>query len=194
MKGRVVGGTIAEEGHTDVVGAAGTCADAGSHRRRQPSPDQAVGAKQPAGRVVQMHGATTATAAPIPLAIQLGHQGVGRHALGQRMAMATVGAGDPVGLAQVRAHAHPGCLLADVQMQETGRLALAAGHLRREFESAQQQHLLVKTQQFIAREAGGQRRSGGGGGAGVHRVLNFQKSREKPAVQPPSTVSTWPVM
>ena len=28
----------------------------------------------------------------------------------------------------------------------------------------------------------------------VHALLHFQKSLEKPAVHPPSTVSTWPVM
>ena len=65
----------------------------------------------------------------------------GEHAFGQSMAVAAMRRGDPVDLAQMRADADGGRLLADIKMQEAGRLALAAGGLRRAFETPQQHHL-----------------------------------------------------
>ena len=71
----------------------------------------------------------------------------GIHALGQRMAVAAMGRGDPVGRPQMRADADRGRLLADVEMQEAGRLALAAGDLRDALESPEQHHLLEQVDQ-----------------------------------------------
>ena len=93
-----------------------------------------------------MHGAAAPAATAIALAIQLSHQGIGRHTLGQRMAMATVCAGDPVGLAQMRTNPDARGLLADVEVQKTRRLAFSAGDLGSELEPTQQQHLFVQPQ------------------------------------------------
>ena len=141
-----------------------------------------------------MHGAAAPAATAVTLAVQLGHQGVGRHALGQRMAVAAMGTGNPVGLAQMGAYTYPRCLLANIQMQEARGFALAAGDLRGKFEAAQQQHLLVQPQQLARLQPLWQCLNLNAQRPIVHRCLNFQKSRENPAVQPPSTVSTCPVM
>ena len=140
---RVVGRAIAEKSHPDIVGSACPRAQACADGGRQSTAYQTIGAKQTTGWVVQVHGAAAAPATAVAFAIQLGHQGVRRHALGQGMAMAAVGAGDPVGLAQMGAYPDTRRFLADVQVQEARGLALAAGDLRGQLETAQQQHLRV---------------------------------------------------
>ena len=139
----MVGGTISEKSQADVVSAPCSSAQTGSNRRGQATTDQPIGSKQTARRIVQVHGAAAPAATAIALAVQLGHQGIWRHALGQRMAMAPVCAGDPVGLAQMRTNPNARGLLADVEVQKTRRLAFSAGHLGSELEPTQQQHLLI---------------------------------------------------
>ena len=140
----MVAGAVAEEGDADVVAALGACAHADADRMADAGGDDAVGAEQADRAVIEMHRAAAAAAAAVALAEQLGHQDVGIHALGERVAVAAMGRGDPVGRPQMRAGADGGRLLADVEMQEAGRLALAAGDLRHALEAPEQQHLLVK--------------------------------------------------
>jgi len=59
---------------------------------------------------------------------------------------------------------------------------------------AQQQHLFVQPQQFAGIQSLRELPNLESGDHVVHVNLNFQKSREKPAVPPPSTVSIAPVM
>ena len=117
--------------------------------------DDAVGAEQADGAVVEMHRAAAAAADAVGLAEELGHHTAGIGALGQRVAVAAMGRGHPVGRAQMRADADAGRLLADVEMQEARRLALAAGDLRHAFEAAQQHHPLEEVEQdFAVRQVG----------------------------------------
>ena len=98
----------------------------------------------------------------VALAEQLRHQRLGRHALGERMAVAAMRAGDPVGPAQMRADADRRRFLADIEMQEAGRLAAAAGGLRHLLEAAEQHHLLVEAQHRFGIEPRRQGRGGSG--------------------------------
>ena len=176
------------------------CADRRADRRGDAAADEAVRAEQADRGVVEMHRAAAAAAAAVVLAVKLGHQHARVHALGQRMAVAAMGRGDPVGRPQVGADARRGRLLADVEMQEAGRLALAAGDLRRELELPQQHHGPVEPDHRRPRRG---RRAAEGGSTearapiAVRQPAAFamrQKSRAKPAVQPPSIVRMCPVM
>ena len=147
MEAAMVGGAVAEEGDADVVAAPRAGRHAGADGVADAGGDDAVGAEQADRAVIEMHGAAAAAAAAVALAEQLRHQDVGIHALGERVAMAAMGRGDPVGGREMRADADGGRFLANIEMQESGRLALAAGGLRHALEPAQQHHLLVEVEQ-----------------------------------------------
>ena len=147
---------VAEKGDGHVVLAARARADAGTDRVADPGGDDAVGPEQPDAAVVEVHGAAAPAATSVALAEELGHQRARRDALGERMAVPAMRGGDPVGWPQMRADADCGRLLADVEMQEARRLALAAGDLRRAFEAPQQHHLLIEAEQCVAVESFGQ--------------------------------------
>ena len=80
----------------------------------------------------------------VALAEELGHQDARVHALGQRVPVAAVGRRHPVVRGEVGADADGGGLLADIEMQEAGGLALAAGDLGDAFEAAEEHHPLVE--------------------------------------------------
>ena len=103
-------------------------ADAGS--------DDTVGAEQPDRAIVEMHGAAAAAANAVGLAEQLGHHAPRDRPLGQRVAVAAMGGGDPVGRAQMRADADAGRLLADVEMQEARASRPCGRRSARRFRSA----------------------------------------------------------
>ncbi len=150
VEAAVVDRAVAEEGDADVVAALGPGADAGAGGVADAGGDDAVGAEQADRAIVEMHGAAAAAAAALDLAEQLGHQDVGIHALGEGVAMAAMGRGHPVGGAEMGADADGGRLLADIEMEEAGGLALAAGDLGKALEASQQHHLLVERQEQVA--------------------------------------------
>ena len=145
----MVAAAIAKKGDADVVAAllarrhtgAGGVADAGG--------DDAVGAEQANRAIIEMHRAAAAAADAVDLAEQLGHDALGIATLGERVAMATVGGGDPVGSPQMGADADPGCLLADIEVQKPRRFALPAGDLRDAFEAPQQHHLFEQANEHL---------------------------------------------
>ena len=83
----------------------------------------------------------------IGFAEELGHHPSGIGALGEGMAMATMGGGDPVGAPEVSADTDASGLLADIEMEKARGLALAAGDLRDALEASEQNHLLEQAQQ-----------------------------------------------
>ena len=147
VESAMVGSAIAEERHSDVVPSLLAGAHADADRMPDAGADDAVGAEQAHRLVVEVHGAATAAADPVGLAEQLRHDPPGFGALGQRMAVSAMRRGDPVGAAKMRADSDPGCLLADIEMQEAGGFAFAAGDLRHSFEAAQQHHLFEQFDQ-----------------------------------------------
>ena len=87
---------------------------------------------------------------PSSLAEQFRHDATGISALGERMTVAAMRGRHPIGLAQMSADADAGRFLADVEMQEARRLALAAGDLRDTFETTQEHHALEEVEQDLA--------------------------------------------
>ena len=143
---------VAEERHADVVGATRAGAHAGSDGVADAGRHDPVGSEEAARAVVKVHGAAAAAAAAVALAVEFGHQNVGRHALGERMAVAAMRGGDPIGRSQQRTQTDRRSLLADVEMQEARRFALPAGDLRYLFELAQQHHAFVEADHLGGRE------------------------------------------
>ena len=155
VKAAVIDRAITEEGYPDIVGALHLLAHPDARGMADAGRDNPVGAEQADRAVVEMHRPTAPAAAAVGLAEEFGHQQVRVHPLGQRMAVTTVGRGDPVARPQQRTGADRDRFLADVEMQEAGRLALTAGNLGRGFEPAQQHHAAVKREQGRRIEAVG---------------------------------------
>ena len=149
VKAAMIGGAVAEEGDADVVAPLLAGAHADADGMADAGGDDAVGAEQADRAVVEMHRAAAAAADAVGLAEQLGHHTSGIGALGQRVAVTAMRGGHPVGRPQMRADADAGRLLADIEMQKAGRLALAAGDLGDAFEAAQQHHPLEQIEQDL---------------------------------------------
>ena len=149
---------IAEEGDADIPGAAVLGADRHPQRMRRPRGDHAVGAEQADRAVIEMHRAAPPADDAAALAVELGHQRLGVHSLGEGMAVAAMGGGDPVGGREMGADAGRHRFLADIEMQEARRFAGAAGDLCGLLEAAEQHHLLVEPQHFLGCQTLRQRR------------------------------------
>jgi len=68
---------------------------------RNAGADDAVGAVDAVLGIVKMHASAASGAAAGGLGKEFGHEGARGHALGQRVTVAAVGAGDPIGILQV---------------------------------------------------------------------------------------------
>ena len=91
-------------------------------RDRQAGADDAVGAEDAEREIDDMHRAALALAVAGALAVELRHHAVEASALGDQMAVAAMGRGDAIGLAQRRAYAGRARLLADRDVDEAGDL------------------------------------------------------------------------
>ena len=155
VEGAVVRGAIAEKGHADIVAAKLAGAKADARGMSDARADDAIGPEQTDRTVIEMHRAAAAAADAVGTTEQFGHHPSRIGALGQRMAVAAMGRGHPVGRAQMRANAHARRLLSDIQMQETRRFALATGGLRDKLELAQQRHLFEQAKhEGLVRQVG----------------------------------------
>jgi hypothetical protein len=114
----LVGGAVAEEGDRDGVAAQVLVGPRRADGDRDAAADDAVRAEDPEAEVHGVHGAALAAAEAVDLAEELGHHRVDVGALGQQVAVAAVGGGDAVVLAQGLADADRGALLADVEVDE----------------------------------------------------------------------------
>ena len=136
VKGAVIHRTIAKKSHRHLVGAARARAQAQADRGRQPAADEAIRAEQARVELIEVHAAASAAAAAARAAIELGQHFLRRHPLGQRVAVAAVGAGHPVVAPQVGTNADGRGFFADVEVDEARHLALAVDVLGRELEAA----------------------------------------------------------
>ena len=145
----VIAAAVAEEGDADIVTALLPCRHAGAGGVADAGGDDAVGAEQADRAIIEVHRAAAAAADAIGLAKQFGHDALWIAALGEGVAVAAMGGGDPVGSPQMGADADPGCLLADVKVEEPRRFALPAGNLGDAFEAAQQDHLFEQANEYL---------------------------------------------
>ena len=149
VKGAVADGSVPEEGHRNAAAAAHFFRQRRAHRGRNAGPDQPVGPQQAGLGVIQVHAAATAAVASRRSAGQLGQRLLGRQALGQRMAVAAMGAGDGILPPQVGAHPDGRGFLAHVEVNEAGNLPGPVEALHPQFEPSDQHH------PFIEPELGG---------------------------------------
>jgi hypothetical protein len=84
------------------------------------TPPVTVGAHHALRQVGNVHGAALAAAQSVAAAIDLFHHRLDVAALGDAMAVASVGAGDVVFVLQVHAHPHARGFLAGVKVHEPG--------------------------------------------------------------------------
>ena len=103
---------VAKKADGHLVGAAHLDRQAHAGDDRQAAADDAIGADDALAEVGDVHRAALALAVAGGPAIQLGEHVLDFAALGQHVAVAAVGAGDIVVLAQCGAGAHRHCLLA----------------------------------------------------------------------------------
>ena len=158
VKRPVVDGPVAEEGHGYLVGSTDLGTYPQSHGPGQPAADDPVGSEQPIIRGEQMHRAATAAADTRPLAEQLRQDRPRRNPFGQGVSVTAVGAGDPIVATQMRDHPHGRCLLANVQVDESGKLTVLVKRLYGLLEPPQKHHLPIQFQQLLVVQL---RRNGG---------------------------------
>ncbi|MNG96643.1 hypothetical protein D3C79_557190 [compost metagenome] len=150
--GALVGCPIAEEGYRHVIAAL----ELG--RQRRPGHQWCAGADDTVGtehallQVGNVHRAAFTTAHAGLLAVDLGHHAVYVHAFGDAVAMAAVGRGNAVAVAQV-GH-DPGCrgFFAGIQVDEAGNFAGGELHMQAFFEGADGPHDFIGMQQLISTE------------------------------------------
>ncbi len=121
VKLALAGGAIPEERHRDLVGAPVLRRKCRPRHDPEPASDDPVAAKHPHREIRDVHAATLAAAHPGRLAHDLGRHLVHPGALGQGVAVPSMGRGDVVILAEGRADAGRHRLLADVQVHEAGQ-------------------------------------------------------------------------
>ena len=114
VEGAVVDRAVAEVGHAHPVAAGQLEGVGGAGRQQDARPDDAAGAHQPDLRLEQVHAAAASAGGAAGQAVQLGEQLDRGQPLGQRVAVAAVGAEHQVVVAQVGADAGGDRLLADV--------------------------------------------------------------------------------
>ena len=99
-----------------------------------------------------MHRATLAAAQAVAPAIQFEHHSRDIAALGNAMAVATVGAANKVGVGEMSAHAGGDRFFAGVKMNKSGHLAGGKFNVYAFFELADPRHGAIGREQFVAIE------------------------------------------
>src|SRR5690606_16501538 len=124
-----------------LVGAAVLGGKGKAGAERDLAADDAMSAQEIDRGVEEVHGAALAPGAPGGLAVQFRHDGAGRHAPRERLAVLPVGAHDVIVLTQRGNRAHGHGFLPDVQVAESADPAEAVGLAGLLFEAAYEQHL-----------------------------------------------------
>ena len=99
-----------------------------------------------------MHGAALAGAEAVLAAVDLRHHAVHVAALGDAVAVAAMGAGDAIAIVEVQAHADAACLLAGIEVHETGDFTGRELDVKAFLEFADRAHGPVSRQQFVSAE------------------------------------------
>ena len=147
-----VGGAVADEAdrHAAVLLVLG-CQRGAAHQRRAGAED-AVGPHHAQVDIGDVHGAALAAAGAGGAPVQFGEHASDVDALGDAVAVAAVGTGNVVVLAQVQHDAGGGRFLARVQMHEAGQVAGGEFHVHPFLEFPDRLHGAVGPEQFLPAE------------------------------------------
>ena len=148
----LVGAAVAGEGDRDLVGVPDLGGQADAADQRRAAADDAVGAEHPFRQVGDVHRAALAVAEAVALAVDLGHHALDVAALGDRVAVAAMRAGDVVVGAEVGADAGRDRLLARVEMHEARDLAGGELGVQALLELADRAHHAVGLEQLVLGE------------------------------------------
>src|SRR5581483_4137040 len=116
----LVRGAVADEAHGHVALAPRLGRQGGAAGQRSAGAEDAVGPHHPDVELGDVHGAALALAAPALAPVDLLHHRPGVDALGDAVAVAPAGGGDPGGRPEVHPDAGGGGLLAGVEVHEAG--------------------------------------------------------------------------
>ncbi|MNN17489.1 hypothetical protein D3C81_1306790 [compost metagenome] len=150
-----VGGTVAEERHRNVVAALELGGQGGPGHQRRSGADDTVGAKHAFFQVGDVHRAALAAAHAGLLAVDLGHHAVHIDALGDAVAVATVGRGNAVAVAQVGHDPGGGGFFAGIKVDEAGDLAGGELHVQAFLERTDGAHHFIGMQQLFSAQVSG---------------------------------------
>ncbi len=136
---------VAEERDGDVTGLLELVRECAAGRDRQPRANNAVRPQHADAHVGDMHRSAAAPANPRIARQQFGEKAIERHALGQCMAVPSVGRGDGVPRPQSAHHPDRNSLLADAEVNEARHFAFGEQPLQPLFAAADAAELLVET-------------------------------------------------
>ena len=145
----LVGRTLTEEDHRDVVALAVLVGKGDAGAERDLGADDAVAAVEALLQVEDVHRSALALGDAAGATGQLGHDGLGRHAADQRVAVAAVAGDDRILGPDGVIDADNDGFLADVEMAEPSDQAHAIHLADLLFEAADQQHLAVEIQEEL---------------------------------------------
>jgi hypothetical protein len=145
----LVRSAVAGEGDGHPVGPERLGRQRRTDHQRRPTADDAVRAEHAHRQVGDVHRATLAPAQTLVLAEDLAHHRPDAAALGQAVAVAAVGGGDVVGVAQGVADADGNGLLPGVQVDEPGDVAGGVLQVQRILEGPDLAHPPVGPDQNV---------------------------------------------
>ena len=140
MESALVGGAVAEEAGTDLIGAADLGGQARADRDVVARAHDAVGAQDAQVSIRNVHRAALALAVAGVAAEELGHHEIQIAALGDDVAVATVGRRDEVIIPQALAHRRSDRFLTQIQVGKAVDLALGEQILGCRLESTDAAH------------------------------------------------------
>ena len=135
-------GAVAEEAAGDPIDAHHLVGQGHADRQGQMAGDDGVAAIEAGLFVEEVHGAATAPAASLLFAVEFGHDGAGRHASGESLAMLAIGGHEIVFRRQGLDYAHAHRLFTVVKVQEAADLHGAVELGRLLLQPADAQHLV----------------------------------------------------
>jgi hypothetical protein len=150
MEGALVYGRFTKEAERDLICALVFGSEGHARCQRNLAAHNRMPAKETEVRIEEVHRAAFATRTSGGLAIKLGHDGVRRHALGDRLAVLAVTRQYIVIRTQRRDRAHADSFLADIQVTEAADLPQAVRFGAFLFEATDQNHLMKYLHQRLA--------------------------------------------
>ncbi len=152
MKRATVHGTIAEKADNNSRFLLQLRAQTSSGGERNGRANNSVGAHESVFRRVHVHASAAPAGASCAFAPEFGENNTSRYSFSQRMTMAAVRAEDQVRRFQMGAHPDRDRLFSHIQMNKSGKPAVAVEFLHFELEKPELEHLLIIGEEQLLRD------------------------------------------